>query len=161
MIHLKPTKQIKTKYNTIDYNILQTLCNTLFDSICNNKRNYTINIILVEANECLYFNNNRGRITFKMSNNLKNDVAFIKYFLHEFRHFLQDKAFHIKFDSTTYTDSTYEEYINSPLEKDVKLFLDEHLTHFCKIYGKLKKYKELIQMNPQINNFTGFNSQSV
>lgn len=157
MIYLKPDKNTKQKYPGIDFDILQEICNILYITIGVNKRDYTLNIKTIKSDECMYFNGNRGRLTIKISENLIDDYVFIKYFLHEYRHFLQDKVLHIAFNDTTYKENTHEEYINSPLEKDVKLFLDNHLTDFCKIYGNIKKYKESIKKNNSIMKFTGFN----
>jgi hypothetical protein len=161
MIYLKTNKITKKKYSNIDFEILQEIANILFYTIGTNKRSYIINIQTVHSDECLYFNNKKGRLYIKMADNLKDDNAFIKYFLHEYRHFLQDKALHIVFNDDTYKDSTYEEYINSPLEKDVTLFLKEHLANFCKIYGKMKKYKEDIKKFESAMTFTGFKTEPI
>jgi len=157
MIRLKPDKLVKTKYKTVDFLLLEHICNILFTSYKTNKRNYTINIKGVKGDECCYSCGVRGRLTIKIITNLKNDSSFIKYFLHEFRHFLQDKIFRVVFDDTTYNDTTYETYINSPLEVDVKNFLDDHLNDTCKLYGKMKIYKDKLLTSRTGMDFTGFN----
>jgi hypothetical protein len=156
MIHIKPDKLIKTKYKTVDFHLLEHICNILYTSNKTNKRNYTIHVKGVKGSECQYQRGARGRLTIKIVTNLKNDSSFIKYFLHEFRHFLQDKIFHVVFDDTTYNDATYEDYINSPLEVDVKNFLDDHLTNSCKLYGKMKIFKDKLLTSKTGKLFTGF-----
>jgi hypothetical protein len=160
MIRIKPDKLTKTKYKTIDFSLLEHICNILFTSYKTNKRSYTIHIKGVKGDECSYLCGTRGRLTIKIITNLKNDSSFIKYFLHEFRHFLQDKIFRVAFDDTTYNDTTYETYINSPLEVDVKNFLDDHLKDSCKIYGKMKIYKDKLLTSRTGKAFTGFNSDT-
>lgn len=155
MILLRPDKLTKTVYKTVDFNILQNICNIIFETICNNKRNYSIYIKAVHGDECQY-SINRGRVTLRIVTNLKNDNTFIKYFLHEFRHFLQDKAFHVAFNDTTYNETDYQSYINSPLEIDVKNFLNEHMSHFCKLYGNMKIYKNKLITSKTGKTFTGF-----
>ena len=72
------------------------------------------------------------------------DTNFVEILLHEFRHFVQDKAFKVPFTKSYYDDSTEEKYLNSPCEIDADDFVVKSSKDIFKIYKKINKFKKAI-----------------
>ena len=144
MIYLVPDKKIKESYPTVDFDVLAQICNTYFDAISNNPREYVLNIIGVPEETCFYVSTNKS-IYIKIFVKLKGEGKFLSYFLHEFRHFIQDKGLHIQFNKKNYDETTTYSYMNSPLEVDVRLFVKENKTKFVTLYKKTKHEKHRLK----------------
>ena len=150
MICLLPDTKISERYSTVDFDVLSKVCSIYYDAI-NEKdtKKHKIHLNGLDKDKagddlCTYISKNR-HISINMVTNLKNDNVFLKYFLHEYRHFIQDIAFKLKFDDINYDDSTKFSYINSPLEVDVRYFVRENKRYFLKLYHDMLKEKHRIK----------------
>ena len=164
MIKIITDKKLKEAYN-IDVQTLSYACEVFFRSSFKSKRSYKINLKIVKEGsmsdngvieaQCYYmFNSPDNRIV--MLDNLKDEKVFLKYFLHEFRHFMQSKGLHIRFNRKTYSESTYSAYRNSPLEKDVRVFMRKEKTNFIKLYYYLLNIKNKLEYSAESTQFNGY-----
>ena len=59
-----------------------------------------------------------------------------------FRHFIQDNVYKIKFSKKTYDESTNDTYMASPVEIDARAYEKQLLSKVIRMYERLNKQKK-------------------
>lgn len=160
LITIKSDKDLKQIYD-IDIDVLEYVCNIYIKSCFpTSRKKRTINIKIVSADnepaECCYFFNNGEKSEINLLQTLKGGSIFFKYFVHEFRHFIQERYLKIKHSKTVYDSSTSKSYRSSPLEVDARKFCAKEYRRFYRLYMSLLKQKGRLHSVTEYAFFNGF-----
>lgn len=143
MIILKPDKKIQSKFSNIDFRVLSLVYSILFDNCCNltRKRNYTLTLKSTVGLYSYYSFQRGTNIRINISEVIFDEKQFHDTLVHEFRHFLQDKALHIPWNRKFYDDTTDVKYLASPAEIDADNFAFLVTSKVKRMYNRLVKFK--------------------
>ena len=146
MIVFKPDKKTRKRFPKIDFRTLSLVYSLLFDSVYKVKKKRTFNITLkVTSGLYSYYCFQQSRnVRINISDVIFDEKQFHSTLLHEFRHFVQDKALHIPWSKKYYDDSTEEKYIASPSEIDADSFTIFTERKVLTLYKRMLKFKESI-----------------
>jgi hypothetical protein len=137
-ITLLPSRSITNKFNYIDFDVLELICNIIVDNHAKCSITETIKLKFKTAHNC-YIDDAISLCDIDESIKGKETV-FIKTFLHEFRHWMQEKLLKVNFQKnyTDYTDDVTA-YYNCPLEKDARIFVNKSWSSVRSLYKRIKK----------------------
>jgi len=142
MIVLIPSKRV-AKDTGIDFDLVNTILNTIIPT-CKNK-----NIRVIKAHKkagfsAFYPDDNKIAMQYDSQSSLNYIIGTI---LHEVRHSIQSE----KFNNLEFVYKNYQEYYNSPEEKDARNF-EKLSMQFCSVYRNFVKLKEKFIKN-KLNSF--------
>jgi hypothetical protein len=146
MVQFKPDVKLQKRFKDIDFESLSLVFSACFDTVykVKKKRNFTIHLKLTAGEYSYYAFQQGSNVRINISELVFGDTNFVEILLHEFRHFVQDKAFKVPFTKSYYDDSTEEKYLNSPCEIDADDFVVKSSKDIFKIYKKINKFKKAI-----------------
>lgn len=153
IIKLKVTQSALTNFSFIDFNSLEKTINIIINQLFDNdkQKKYTIKIHYNE--KCNQYLFGKGIICMSSFSDVKYPESnFIKTFLHEFKHWIQDKIYKISY-SKNYIDYDINaaKYYKCPIEKDSRYFANNIWLVVKSLYLKIKKTQEkinIISTNP-------------
>jgi hypothetical protein len=154
MIIIKPDNKIKKRFKDIDFRSLSLVYSLLFDNVYKAKKKRTYNLSLkLTAGEYSYYTQQQGRnIRINISELIFDEKQFHLTLLHEFRHFVQDKALRIPWTRKFYDDRTVYKYMMSPAEIDADNFSEKSVSKVICLYKRMVKFKSTVE---DLSNFKG------
>lgn len=146
MIKLKVSNKVKNVFKFIDFEVLESICNNITFFIANKIKTTTIKLQYSNTKESYYmFDNNVIKMTDIEESIKDKEYDFLKTFIHEFRHWVQDKILKVNY-YRNYTDYNHSKaaYYKCPLEKDTRLFTKNSCSAIRSLYRNLKKVKRVL-----------------
>jgi len=145
MVIFKPDKKLKKRFKQLDWQSLSCVYSLLFDSVykAQKKRNYIIRLIITTGTDSYYVFQSGKNVRINISEVIFNEITFHRTLLHEFRHFLQDKAFKIPITKSNYDETTYKTYMRSPIEIDARAYEKLTLYKVTRAYNRMVKLKKI------------------
>jgi hypothetical protein len=139
MVVLKPSKEIRKAYPSIDWDTLSLVYTVIFNTINTSKRKKSLKInIRVSKAAYSYYSFNTKATSVSIVNWLTLR-QFQSTLLHEFRHCVQDKILHITFKESEYNNG----YKTHPIEIDARNFELKSLPYLLRLYNRICKQKKL------------------
>jgi hypothetical protein len=153
-ITLKPTRAAKKEFEFIDFDVMSQCITVLANNICKNQfdRKYQLK---VDVSRYPNLETPWSHYTWKSNiicihpfTNYKESYKlrrFITYFVHEFKHWTQDKLLKVSFNKNFKPDGL--EYYRCPLEQDTREYTKLVLN------GTIKSYKGLLELKQKTKEF--------
>lgn len=151
MIHiiLNPTRAAKKEFAFIDFDIISQCATVLVNNIHKGEYDKTYHIKVDVSRypnaenpwSCYIWKTNT--IYIHPFTNYKESYKknrFIKYFIHEFKHWTQDKLLKVSFNKNFKSDG--REYYKCPLEQDTRKYTGLLLNSAIKTYNALLELKQ-------------------
>ena len=139
MIIIKPDNKIKKRFTHIDFRTLSLVYSLLFDNVykVKKKRVFNLNLKLTTGMFSYYRQQRGSNIRINISELIFDDKQFHITLLHEFRHFVQDKALHIPWTRKFYDDRTAYKYMMSPVEIDADNYSLCSASKVVRLYNRM------------------------
>ena len=146
MIVFKPDQKIRKRFPKIDFRALSLVYSLLFDVVykVKKKRTYFITLKVTSGLDSYYCFQQGKHIRINISDVIFDEKQLHLTLLHEFRHFVQDKAFHIPWSRKYYDDRTEQTYMDSPAEIDADNFSIFAESKVLRMYNRMIKFKESV-----------------
>jgi hypothetical protein len=160
-LNLKPTRSAKTEFNFVDFDVLSCCATILINNINydNIDRKYEIKVDVSRfpiKNPCSLYLWKKNKICINSHKRYKKAYVlrrFINCFIHELKHWSQDKLLKVSFFKN-YSDGG-KQYYSCPLEKDTRQYTALLLNATLKNYNALLDIKqrslEYKKLNIQFN----------
>lgn len=156
-ITLKPTRKAKAEFDFVDFNILNQCINVLTNNLykIDANKNFTVKVdVSVDPKDLPWNYYDWGKNTIYLHSYKEYEPRyvlrrFMDGFLHEFKHWTQDKLMKISFYKNYSSEG--RAYYNCPMEKDTrnytKLLVDP----------TLKMYKNMLELRDKTIQFSKLN----
>jgi len=154
-ITLKPTRAAKKEFEFVDFDVMSQCMTILVNNICEYQldRKYQLKVDVSrypdKVNPWSHYVWKTNVICIHPFTNYKQSYKlrrFINYFVHEFKHWTQDKLLKVSFSKNFKPDGL--EYYKCPLEHDTRSYTKLMLQSAIKTY---KGMLELKQKNKEFN----------
>lgn len=151
-VRLKVSPSAVANFDYIDFDSLEKAINVVVNQLVpiNENKNKTIKVSYTKGCNQYFFGKNAILIG---EHDVKyRERVFLKTFLHEFRHWVQDKIYKINYNKNYVDyDVNAAKYYKCPIEKDSRLFTAAITADVYSLYKRIVKLKNKVHQFNKTN----------